>query len=363
MKNSYKAFVLLCLCLAASMGHAQAFPPAFSKSSTYLAGDIAQYGGNWYRAMTPITANGAYPAAAYGKWELNFVCSNTTLTVGAGQMFANLVYAWQFARNARIADAAYLHLNIVTTSAPFSETLSTSFSLNQDSGDLISIAGDDATKITLHSTSDGPAFVLTKHHCIGSLSNLTITGPQNIGTGLEVEDGSNLTASGLTLPEFAVGAITIGVSMATLYQLTTADCVHPVEADSAACLTAPSLNCTYSQPQMGTGILADHQSTIDVSYSTITNVANGAPTGTAVSADHGASIDLEYSTLHNFSVSLAATNGARIFAQNSDLINSITDASASFAATVSLVGAMNTGGEQLGTNDGSYIYGSFNQGG
>ncbi len=58
-------FAMFLMALAAPrVSNAQAFPPAWTSSATYAAGDIVQYGGNWYRAMKALSAGGPYPASA-----------------------------------------------------------------------------------------------------------------------------------------------------------------------------------------------------------------------------------------------------------------------------------------------------------
>ncbi len=181
-----------------NLARAQSFPPAWSSSASFAAGDIVQYGGNWYRAMTALSADGPYPASAYGKWELNYVRSNTTLAIGAGQAFANLAYAWQFARNARIADAAYLHLDIVTTSGNFNENFNSAFSLDHSFGALISIIGDNPNNIILNftgATSNG--LTIDTGHVIGLVDNLVLTGSFSTGSGIVVSSGAQLNGENL----------------------------------------------------------------------------------------------------------------------------------------------------------------------
>ncbi len=49
--------------------NAQSYPPVFSSTATYVAGDLVQYGGNWYRAVKALGAHGPYPSNGFGSWS------------------------------------------------------------------------------------------------------------------------------------------------------------------------------------------------------------------------------------------------------------------------------------------------------
>ncbi len=191
---------------------AQSYPPVWSTSASYAAGDTVQYGGNWYRSMKAQTPNSLSPATTYANWELNYVRSSTTLNVGVKQAFPLLINAWTFAHNARIADGAYVHLAILTTYGKYSQSGGQSFSMDQGSGANISIIGDNVANIlftfgldgftidTSHSIAlisgvgivapHGRAFWASSGASIGRISNTTIS---NVGEGVEADTNASVS--------------------------------------------------------------------------------------------------------------------------------------------------------------------------
>ncbi len=111
--------------------HAQTkFPPAWVNTATYAPGDLVTDYGNIYRCETTVTTPYLDPSKTYQDWELYSVRSGTTLTIGAGQTFPTLAIAWNYVRNCHIAMAAYLHLDIVTTTGNHSETFDAPLNLD-----------------------------------------------------------------------------------------------------------------------------------------------------------------------------------------------------------------------------------------
>ena len=352
----------MCACLS----RAQSFPPAWSSTATYAAGDTVQYGGNWYRAVVPLSAGGPYPAAAYDKWELNYVRSNTTLTIGAHQGFANLVYAWQFARNARIADAAYLHFSIVTTSGDFNESFSAPFSLDHGSGALISVIGDDASKITLKFPSSN-GFVLDGAHGFGTLSHVTLVGGSSAnalspGQGISVLNGATIgDVSDSTIEYFKTGVYAYEDASAYLDSATViSGCNVYVKADQSAAVTYGGFNVTLTLDNQ-TILYANHNATIVAESSTInTNLSdpNDPGVGVGALAQNGGVIDINSSTLGIMAEACMAEFGGRITVTNGFFnMGNGYGTYADHGGTINETGADDAAARYIDSGNGSYVYG------
>jgi hypothetical protein len=334
-----------------SLARAQSFPPAWSSSATYTAGDIVQYGGNWYRAMIALSAGGPYPAAAYGKWELNFVRSNTTLTIGAKQGFANLVYAWQFARNARIADAAYLHLDIVTTSGAFSETFTSAFSLDHSFGALISIIGDNPNNISLSFTgASSNGFTIDTGHTIGLVDNLVLFGNGSSGSGILVGSGAEFNGEDLDVNSFSVG---LYVWTGGNAQITGANLAHTSRAVYVAQATCylPTLTIQYCgnvgiYGAMGANVRADEASI----------TSSGEDPVQGIYATDGATVYAPGSTISGFGYGCFATERGYIDVFSGTFSgNNNQDAYAQYGGEVFALGATTPDGTSTDSSFGSVV--------
>jgi hypothetical protein len=356
MKFHLVLLATVCLLFSADTW-AQSFPPAFSKTATYAAGDIVQYGGNWYRAMNARPADGPYPASAYGYWELNYVRSNTTLTIGDGQGFANLVYAWQFARNARIADAAYLHLAISTADGAFTEKFTAPFSLDHGSGALISILGENSADISLQFPSSN-GFVLDTGHSFGTLSGITLDGPgltynyQGIsalsGAVLATVVSSNI--ENYVSAFFASQNAFLGVSNGVTFQ----NCNTAITADFGATVIADYLQIVNFETSFYT-LIASHGSKISMERGEMENatMANGS---TAASADTGANIELQDADISGYVYAIYVTHGGSASAEGATFKNNSFDAVAETAGWVDLYSSTHPDETSTGSDDGSYIW-------
>lgn len=352
-------FSIYCLAvlLVPSHSNAQSFPPAWSTSATYAAGDIVQYGGNWYRAMTALAAGGPYPAAAYGKWELNYVRSNTTLTIGAKQSFANIVYAWQFARNARIADAAYLHLNIVTTYGTFNESFSAPFSLDHSSGALISLIGDTADAIVL-TFPDINGFVVDSGHSFNAISNMILSGvavnSATGGHGISATYGATIAnVSDVHLENFGSGAyadqngsIFLGNTVFVV------QCYTAMTADHGGTITAAGVSFILDG-SAGPALLANHNGTITDESA---GIENSSTNGVGALAENGGVIDVNSSLINGWSKGCEALYGGRITASNASFASNTVDLVAQYSGTIYAVPTTLDDGSSTGTDDGSYIW-------
>ncbi len=368
MKKTYNRFrlLLLVLCIALPFfSHAQSFPPAFSKTGSYAAGDVVQYGGNWYRAMKALSANGPYPASAYGDWELNFVRSNTTLVIGVGQPFANLVYAWQFARNARIADAAYLHFSISTQNANFAETFTGPFSLDHGSGALISIIGDVVDNITLNFPAFSNGLVIDTGHTIGTISGVQITGVLTAASfesytgGIQMASGNISNLTNAIISQFTQGINATEGSTIVAYQgLEITACMNGIQASYSSSVIAPAAHITLGAYQGGAstegiGLLAGENATIDCENAIIGNATNF---GQGVVAQNGGVVNVSSTTISEWRAGCYADSKGHIDAEGATLKNNTYDISVAQAGTVNDSGATLYDPTEQGTNDGSYIF-------
>lgn len=337
---------------------AQSFPPAWSSTATYAAGDIVQYGGNWYRAMKALSAHGPYPAAAYGEWELNFIRSNTTLTVGNGGAFPNLVYAWQFARNARIADAAYLHFTIATESKPFTENFSEPFSLDRDNGALVSISGDGYATVTFDFTKSA-GFTIDTGHQFGTLANINVTGDGDTvssPTGISATQGASIqTVSNVSLITFGIGIYANQNASLNLDSETyTNDCYFSIYADGAASVVAGG-STFMAGAAAGTGIYADHNSHV----SDVQGLLQGTGSGVGCQAENGASVDISKAGVESWGKGALAEYSGHIVALNAsfgDTTNNTTDVQVDNGGIAHVTGSFFQDTNSVGLNDGSYLY-------
>lgn len=174
-RNSLIGSLVFLLSVSPSLLRAQSFPPVWNNTSSYVAGDMVTDYGNVYRCIRPVTTPYMDPSKDYTNWELNFARSNTTLLIGSGETFPTLATAWTYCENSRVAQGAYLHLNIVTTNGNFNETFASAFSLDHQSGSQVSIIGDNESNIDL-SFPNSNGFTIDAGHGFQVISNLTISG-------------------------------------------------------------------------------------------------------------------------------------------------------------------------------------------
>src|ERR1700722_15542065 len=137
--------------------HAQTeFPPAYNNQAHYAVGDLVTDYGNIYRCEAAVTKPYLDPSKTYKNWEMFYVRNNTTIPIGPGQTFPDLLTAWTYVKNARVATSAYLHLSIVTTNGLLIESFSAPLNLDMVNGSQVSIIGDTITNVQLSfQNSDG----------------------------------------------------------------------------------------------------------------------------------------------------------------------------------------------------------------
>lgn len=310
-----------------SLSKAQSYPPVFSSTATYVAGDLVQYGGNWYRAAKALAAHGPYPSNGYGSWELNYVRSNTTLVIGVGQQFPSLQDAWAFALEARVADGAYLHFSISTAKGTLQDTFSGGFSLDHQSGSKISIIGDNASDIFLGGPNGfyNTGLYIDSGHTIASISNVSIIGQGALGqgAGLSATGCATLNCTGIAIGNFEFGVQASKGASITLDNTTaiTLSQDYSVDVSQNATVFCQGINITDS---FGDSILhATSGGMIEASGCTLDGSHGNIIIG--VDADEEGDIDVDAGTISNCSFGVRAYDHSYVNAAESHLSGNMTD--------------------------------------
>jgi len=307
-RNLVRNLTLAALCsLAAAFSTkalAQSYPPAWSSSSAYAAGDQVQLNGNVLRAVIPSTAG----SFIYSHWELWDVRANTTLMVGVGQTFTNLLTAWNYVHNARVTDGAYLHLYISTAHGAFSETFTSPFSLDQDSGANISIMGDKPGNIILtFSASNG--FVIDSAHAFGTLENLTMNGAANY-SGVAASNSATIgQIINLTVNNF--GNSFTATTNANLYMpdFGATGYAQAVTASLGGTVNCPNVNLSARGGIEGGDLVATQGGIIYASGASLSN------SNTALYANYGGIIYASGSSIWGCTTGCFAIEGGKIYVE------------------------------------------------
>ncbi len=347
-------FAAATLCLP-GLSRAQAYPPTWSASATYAAGDLVQYGGNWYRSVKALAAHGPYPASGFGSWELNYVRSNTTLVIGMDQPFTSFQDAWAFALEARIADGAYLHLDISSAHGTLYDTFGGPFSLDHAFGAKISIIGDNSADIFLGGSSGfaGNGFTIDSGHNLSLISNVSVlgSGAKNTGVGISANGNASLHCTGVAIYSFMTGAqATQGASFGFD--------ANSVIGSSTKYAVYASQNANMTFPAGAS--FANNEGSAEIYASTGANVVaagtilSGSPQ-VGADAENGGSIDITGCMLDNFHTAVLARNHSYVNATNVSLGNDSLDFQVAGNGVINATGV--TGATtSIDTGTGSYIY-------
>jgi hypothetical protein len=195
---SVKALLLFAIGLAPALLLGQSYPPSWTSTSHYAVGDQVQVNGNIYRAIKAVTTSNINPTTNYTYWELYYVRSNTTLTIGTGQTFPTLVAAWDYSLNAKVADGAYLHLYISSAKGNFSESFTAPFLLDHSSGARMAIIGDNAANDVLSFSATGQSLVnglvIDTGHSFNTLDGFTLFASSNGLDGIKADFQANISS-------------------------------------------------------------------------------------------------------------------------------------------------------------------------
>jgi hypothetical protein len=328
---------LLWILAANAWGSAQSFPPEWSSSATFTAGDQVQLAGNIYRAIKATASGQAPPTSNAADWELNFVRNNTTITIGVGQTFGTLTAAWNYVLNARVADGAYLHLYISSQHGNFTESFAAPILLDHASGARIAIIGDSATNDEME-FSNVNGFILDTGHAFNTLSGLTLYDPatDNQNDGLKVDLQATIAAvSNMVFDGFLNGIHATQSGSATVASGVTFPAIT-----NAACLA---------------------ESNGSVFFSAATTISPSTISANGVMADTGGVIYASGSLAITGCVFGAyAVQGGIIYLHNSDINESIDDGCLASSRGVIICeggSVVNSVGPDLYAYDGGYIEG------
>ncbi len=252
------------------------FPPAYNNQAHYAVGDLVTDYGNIYRCETAVTKPYLDPSKTYANWELFYVRSNTTIPIGVGQTFPSLAIAWNYVRNARVATAAYLHLNIVTTGGSLNESFSTPLNLDMDTGAQVSIIGDNSGNIQLNFLSSSGLTIDTSH-CLGAIGNISLLG-SNHGIGIDAESGASISnlydinIDGFSFQIYAIESANL-IFSSDIVLTNGLSCVY---ADVGSSLTFSLAALTATSGSGGSGISASRGSRILAQQATVQGGTYGA---------------------------------------------------------------------------------------
>jgi hypothetical protein len=349
-----------CLCavstlMAASQtSAAQSYPPVWSNTSKYAAGDMVTDYGNVYRCIKVVTTPYLDPSKTFANWELNEVRNNTTLTIGTGQTFPTLTAAWTNALNCRVAQGVYLHLSIVTTKGDFTENFTSAFSLDHGSAAGISIIGDQTANINLNFPNTN-GFTIDSGCTFGALENYTLTqNPEANEQGVSLSQNStitlvnNISFVGSTDPIYAdTGSNVTGGSGLQFTSFSGAGAI--VTATNGATATMNGLNITGQF--IGPGILAQLGGHIIAQGAEVSEFAYGAE------ATEGGVIDLTNANISHCDYGVFAVMKGHVCAVSANFTNDqYGDIWADTGATVDASYAGYSGNSGAHTANGGYIF-------
>ncbi len=345
--------LLLGLLGVLQLSSAQSYPPVWSNTSKYVAGDMVTDYGNVYRCIKAVTTPYLDPSKTYANWELNYVRNNTTLLIGAGQTFPALTTAWTNVQNCTIAQGVYLHLNIVTTYGLFTESFSQPLILDHNSGSRISIIGDNASNISLTFPNGTDGIDLDTGHALGSVSNMMITGTPTDGDGIHVKSNASLgSLSGIAIEGFnnglhaeSGGAILPGISVA-------------LASPNYACVAESGGDINFTQEYDFNGALAntfcclyaDRGGHIEAQNSNLSGNGNYG-----VWANEGGIIDVSGSVVNGFVSGITSVARSHVVATSANAKgNASYDLFCDTAGTIDASGTQYTNGHE-DTSLGAYI--------
>jgi hypothetical protein len=336
------------------------FPPTWSSTAKYAAGDTVQLSGNWYRAIKAITTAGPNPATNYTDWQLLSVQANTTLMIGEGQTFPTLAAAWSYVLNAHVADGVYLHLYISSANGSFNESFTSPFVLDHGSGPRIAILGDNQSNDVL-SFDNTDGLLIDQAHSINTISGITIKNTGSGGpmvSGLELDlNASIILVSAVKITGFQVAVHATQGSSVNMES----NCVlenfffYACQAEYSASIVLPVDSGAMVISGSGSGsvnqaLVADYGGEIIANNCTVSHceIAIEPYLGGTVEFTNGSVLDCDTGCL--------ATQSGLANCNNTVFSNNTLDLSASVGGYITAKGAtLNDGTSVGGSGDGSYI--------
>jgi hypothetical protein len=324
---------------------------------------VVQENGNWYRAIRPVTAHNLDPAKIFTYWELNYVRANTTLLIGSQETFATFAEAWNYAYNAKISDAVYLHFYISSFHASFTQNFTGNFSLDHGEGHAITILGDSPNSVVFNfksSNQNAPGvggLVIDGGNTIACIEGIQVVGASPC-IGLLANDGGTIgLLQNMIFNGFSVGvqaqmnAAIVGLSNCTFEAAATAALVAQM-GGNVSCSNFSFNGAAMQNSPANYGVLAQYGGTVSIVNAHI------SACGVGIEAEYGGIVDAEFGAVNGCSFGAAAAFHATIDLSTCDVYdNSTVDLQAAQAGIIDALGGMFTT-ESVGTNDGSYIYGT-----
>jgi hypothetical protein len=312
--------------------------------------------------MVSVNANGPIPIYGAGTWELNYVRFGTTLPIGAGQTFSSLAQAWSYAQNAHIADGAYLHFAIVTSNGNHTETFSSALSVDHDAGALISITGDNASRINLQFPNSS-GITIDSGHSLASISGVTISGAgantSNNSDGIYATRNATISSiSDCNITSFNYGVVAdYGATVALVSPTTVKECINGIQADHNATVSTVGATIALSTPQSSGinahGLWAEDGGLIEGDDCTLSNSATGYGIG-AVTVQRGV-IDISYASVSGWQIGVLAEYAGFVVIQGAAFSKNLTDVGVYEGGQVNANGLSSLTTES-DTGLGSYIY-------
>ncbi len=311
--------------------------------------------GNVYRCIKSVSTPYLDPSKDYANWELNFARSNTTLPIGSGETFPDLETAWKYCENCRVAQGAYLHLNIVTTNGDFNETFPSAFSLDHQSGAQVSIIGDNENNIGF-SFPNSNGLTIDSAHGFQTISSVNISGqPAYLGIaatqGAAIANLENVQVSGFGTAYSAAGNASLSIA---------ASCGGVAKGHVLSATQSGSITVGAGIILLGTGesvaLFAAYNGTISADGAELLDFADGAE------ADFGGVITIGGASISDCGTGAVAIDGGRILAITARFGTAVPSGIANkkdlLALTSGTIEATNGyfSTEATGDNDGSFIY-------
>jgi hypothetical protein len=220
------AATLAALVLSAA-AQAQSSPPAWSPSVFYKIGDEVAYEGVDFKCLVNETTT--HPTPHSLAWGINYVYSGVLdIPVGPSETIETIRQAWTYISGARVADNSSI---VIKLDSNYTETFTSSFSLDHPFGGKISIVGHNIDAVATFTgktagftldtgfhfadlegfemvgpsggTAGNAAIQVSQNSCLAQLKNMSI---QNFDIGLWADRGGLIdNVANISLAQFVQG--------------------------------------------------------------------------------------------------------------------------------------------------------------
>jgi hypothetical protein len=290
---------------------------------------------------------------------LSQVLSNTTLLIGGGQTFPNLVTAWTYALYARVADGVYLHFYISTARGDFQEDFGGPFLLDHGSGARIAILGDNLNNVyfTFFGTN---AFIIDTGHSLNTLSGFSVTNQSSGNTALKADGNATISAvSAVIFNNFLIDLQSTQNSTMTVES----NCIfEQVGSEVADVESNGSLYCPGGLTATGPGTNTLAQGFYAASGGVIIAPSSSLTAfGTGVQATSGAKILIDTATLSQCSAGIVSFYEGYVQCERGNIGGGSVGCDATERGVIDVTSATVTGdsSEDLQASDGGFIDGTL----